>query len=170
MEAKQWLEKAQALHPEDEPTRLLLESITVNGVPSTQSMNTKKIILVPLSLGGGNLRRLGEGEALAWQLAQALTETFSVEIVQREAIANLTAEDPAQAVMTLRAFAQGKGATHLVWGEYQRLGLQLNVFGQIVSTENEVGQRFSVVTDGMATAIATAAQDSAKKIMQSIEQ
>lgn len=168
-EAKQWLEKAQALHPEDEPTRILLEWMTVNGVPSTQSGSTKKIILVPFSLGGGNLRRLGEGEALVWQLAQTLTQAFPVEIVHQEEIVNLTAEDPAQAVITLRALAQKKGATHLVWGEYQRLGLQLNVFGQIVSTENEATRRFSVVADGTTTAIATAAQDSARKIIQSIE-
>ena len=168
-EATRWLEKAQALHPEDEPTRILLEWITANGVLSTQPVGTKKVILVPFSLGGGNLRRLGEGEALAWQLAQTLTGTFSVEIVHHEAIANLTAEDPAQAVSTLRALAKKKGATHLVWGEYQRLGSQLNVFGQVVSVEPEATHRFSVVADGTTTAIATAAQNAARKILQSIE-
>jgi hypothetical protein len=134
-----------------------------------QATFAPKILLVPFSPGGGNLRRLGEGEALAWQLAQALAVTFPVEIVQRETIPNLPLEDPTQAVISLRTFAKAKGATHLVWGEYQRLGLQLNVFGQIVSTTYEATQRFRVVADGTTTAIATAASDSAGKIIQSIE-
>jgi tetratricopeptide (TPR) repeat protein len=169
-EAKRWLEKAQALHPEDEPTRILLAWITATRVPSTQLVGTKKILLAPFSIGGGNLRRLGEGQAFAWQLTQTLTGTFSVEIAHHEAIAHLTTEDSAQAVGTLRALAKDKGATHLVWGEYQRLGSQLNVFGQVVSAESETTQRFSVVADRTTTAIATAAQDSARKIIQSIEQ
>ena len=95
--------------------------------------------------------------------------TFPVEIVPRETIPNVMLEDPTQAVISLRTFAKEKGATHLVWGEYQRLGLQLNVFGQVVSTEQEATQRFTAVADGTTTAIATAASDSAGKIIQSIE-
>lgn len=168
-EAKRWLKKAQALNPEDETTRTLLAWIAANGVLSTQAPGTKKVLLVPFGIGGGNLRRLGEGEALAWQLAQALTRTFSVEIAHHEALATLPTEDVTPTVITLRALAKDNNATHLVWGEYQRLGSQLNVFGQIMSTEAGTPQRFSVVADGTTTAMATAAHTAAGKILESLE-
>ena len=90
-------------------------------------------------------------------------------MVRQETILPLTSEDPAQAVSALRTLAKEKGATYLVWGEYQRLGLQLNVFGQIVSVTDEAAQRFSVVREGVTTAIATAARDSAGKISQYVK-
>ncbi|NOT55434.1 MAG: tetratricopeptide repeat protein, partial [Deltaproteobacteria bacterium] len=168
-EAKQWLEKAQALNPGDETTRTLFAWITANGVLSTQASSAKKILLVPFGIGGGNLRRLGEGEALAWQLAQALTGTFAVEIANHEALATLTTEDFAQTIKNFRKLAKDHNATHLVWGEYQRLGSQLNVFGQIMRTEAGTPQRFSVVADGTTTAMTTAAQNAAEKILASLE-
>jgi CHAT domain-containing protein/tetratricopeptide (TPR) repeat protein len=167
--ATRWLEKAKSLQPDDEYAQIFLEWRAADGKVRTQATSAPKILLVPFSPGGGNLRRLGEGEALAWRLAQALAVTFPVEIAQRETIPNLTLEDQTQAVISLRTFAKEKGATHLIWGEYQRLGSQLNVFGQIVSTKHEATQRFRVVADGTTTAIATAALDSAGKITQSIE-
>jgi tetratricopeptide (TPR) repeat protein len=167
--AARWFEQAKALRPEDESTRILLEWRETDGEIGARTTSAPKILVVPFSLGGGNLRRLGEGEALAWRLAQALSVTFPVELARQETVLRLTAEDPAQAVSALRTLAKEKGATYLVWGEYQRLGLRLNVFGQIVSVTDEATQRFSVVQDGATTAIATAAQDSAGKVSQYIK-
>jgi len=168
-EATQWFEKARALQPDDELTRIFLEWITADGMPRMDLVRNEKILIVPFSLGGGNLRRLGEGEALAWRLATGLSATFPVEMANREIIPDIAQEDPGRILTVVRTLAKEKGATYIVGGEFQRLVLQINVYGQIASTEKEVTQRLSVTQEGSKAAIATAAQELASEISQYIE-
>lgn len=167
--ATRWWEEATIIQPDDEYIRIFREWRAADGKVRTQATAPSKILLVPFSLGGGTLRRLGEGEALAWQMAQALAGTFPVDISPRETLSSVLLEDQEQAVIALRTVAKEKGATHLVWGEYQRFDSQLHVFVQIVSVEQEATQRVKVVADGTATTITTAAQEAAEKIVHSIK-
>ncbi len=168
-QAKQWFDKALVLQPGDEITEIFLEWIAADGVLSRHPVRTEKILIVPFSLGGGNLRRLGEGEMLAWRLANVLSATFPVEFVNREIIRDISPEDPAQIFTAVRTLAKEKGATYIIGGEYQRLVLQINVYGQIVNTAKDETQRLSVTHGGSKTAIAAAAQELASKISQHIE-
>lgn len=167
--AKQWFEKARALQPDDELTRIFLEWIAADGMLNMHPVRTEKILIVPFSLGGGNLRRLGEGETLAWRLANGLSATFLVEIANREIIPDISQEDPAQIFTAVRTLAKQKGAAYIVGGEFQRLVLQVNVYGQIVNAEKDVTQRLSVTQEGGKTTITAAAQELASKISQYLE-
>jgi tetratricopeptide (TPR) repeat protein len=168
-EAKQWFAKARALQPNDELTQIFLDWLAAEGRLRTPSVRPEKILLVPFSLGGGSLRRLGEGEMLAWRLANALSTTFSIEVVNREMIADIAQEDPARVLTTVRTLATEKGATYIIGGEFQRLVLQLNVYGQIIGSEKDATQRLSVTHEGSKTAIAAAAQELASKISQHLD-
>ena len=155
-----WLEKAQALHPEDEPTRLLLAWITANGVLSTHRGAQKSPC--PLESRGRQSPQVGRGRGPGLAIGSGLTGTFAVEIVPRgDRQPHRRRLYPGSEYPPCAR--PGKGATHLVWGEYQRLGAQLHVFGQLVSAAPEATQRFSVVADGSTPAIATAAQTPPEK-------
>ncbi len=113
-EAQRAFEKALTLQRDDELSKTLLAMITTQKSEDLTTGAGEKVLLVPFLPGGGNLRRLGEGEALVWQLARQLPPSMQHEIAGQDALRRGQRggliPDPA----TLITLAREKGAAYII--------------------------------------------------------
>lgn len=96
-EARTYFEQARALHPADAVAGFFLAeiaSLTAHpGKPVQASSNDMpRLCILPLSLAGGNIKRLGEGATVAGLLAASVRNQGDFDVVELAALRRLLAD------------------------------------------------------------------------------
>jgi tetratricopeptide (TPR) repeat protein len=167
-EARRDFEKVQDLQPTDELSRVFLTMLAGAQAPISQGSRGRRVLVAPFTLGGGNLRRLGEGEAFASELARHLSTTVRPQTLNREALPPEQREEFLQDPAWLMTKAKESGATVVIWGELQSFSRKLVVHGQVSEVERPLTEWVSSVQEGSSGRLGAAAQVVAGKIGQAI--
>jgi tetratricopeptide (TPR) repeat protein len=163
-EAQQSFERVHALLPEDEVSREFSDRLSAK-ISTGETANLKaEVLIVPFIIGGGSLRRLGEGEVFAWKLARHLPRVTVLEQVSKSAVSEEKRGTLLQDPAVLISLAKERGAAYVVWGELQSFSHKVIVHGQFAKVANRQIQRFSYEQEGRNKRLATAAQAFAEKV------
>lgn len=154
----------------DELSRTLLTMISTPKSEEPTKEAREKILLIPFTIGGGNLRRLGEGEALVWQLAHQLPPSLRYEITSQDVLRRGQRGGLIPDPTTLITLAKEKGAAYVVWGELQSFVTKLIVHGQIAEVKTGTVKRVSYTQEGMDGRLEAAAQILAEQIASPVTQ
>jgi hypothetical protein len=158
------------LQHDDELSRAFLDMLSPKESESSTTGAREKVLLLPFSFGGGNVRRLGEGEAFAWQLAHHLLLTMQSEILSKDFLRKKQPGEPLDDVAALMVLAREKGATHIVWGELQSFAIELIVHGQVAEVKTETVKRVSSEQEGMNGRLEAAARVLTEQVASVIAQ
>jgi tetratricopeptide (TPR) repeat protein len=163
-EAQQSFERVHALLPEDEVSREFSDRLSAK-ISTGETANLKaEVLIVPFIIGGGSLRRLGEGEVFAWKLARHLPRVTVLEQVSKSAVSEEKRGTLLQDPAVLISLAKERGAAYVVWGELQSFSHKVIVHGQFAKVANGQLQRLSYEQEGRNKRLATAAQAFAEKV------
>ncbi|MGE0822539.1 MAG: CHAT domain-containing protein [Candidatus Binatia bacterium] len=170
-EAHRYYRKALALYPEDELTHILLSSSSLFSPVPPQRAPDDLVLLVPFTVGGGNIRRLGEGEALVTLLSRALSSSARSELLQQSSSATERLQELFlyQNPDNIIAIAKERGANAAVWGEIQSFSRKLIVYGNLWEKNSDSVKRISSVHDGGNDKLASAARVLANRVLHTFE-
>lgn len=169
-EAQQDLAKVRDLQPEDELGKMLSLMVTSPKFLHPPGNATPKILLIPFAVGGGNVRRLGQGEALSWEILNRLPQNDRVQLLRIDTLS----EEQREAVLDQRAtaiidIATEKKASVVVWGELQSFSQKMMIYGKIWTSGAETIQRVSTVQEGGNDKLKAGASALAEKISQAVD-
>ena len=169
-EAQQSLAKARDLQPEDELGKFLSLVVTSSRFSRAPDKETPKILLLPFTVGGGNVRRLGQGEALSWEILNQLPHSERAQSLRLDTLS----EEQREAVFDQNAaaiidIATEKKASVVVWGELQSFSQKMIIYGKIWTSGAEPIQRVSTVQEGGNDTLKAGARALAEKISQAVD-
>jgi tetratricopeptide (TPR) repeat protein len=167
-EARHAFEKVRDLRPTDELSRVFLEMIARDDVAAPRGSLGRTVLVAPFAIGGGNLRRLGEGEAFAGELARHLSPTVRPQTLNRGTIPSERREEFLQDPAWLITKAKEKGATAVIWGELQSFSRKLVVHGQVSQVERPITEWTSSIQESSSGRLGAAAQAVAEKIARTM--
>ena len=166
-EAQQWLTQGQRLNTNDE----LLQSLALIMAAQPSAGTSKaKILLIPFTVSGGTLRRVGYGDALAWAILNRLPRREEATLLR---IDTLTGEQR-EAVLAhdteaIIALAKARGADMVIWGELQHFNRKLMMYGKVWTTRAKDLQRVSAVQEGGSGQLTAAAEALVDSITPTVE-
>jgi tetratricopeptide (TPR) repeat protein len=163
-EAQRSFAKARDLQRDDELSQTFAEMIGEKGSDDLTKGVGEKVLIMPFALGGGNLRRLGEGEALAWKLARHLPSSAQPEIVSQDLLLEGRQGELLHSPEALVNLAREKGAAYIVWGELQSFITKLIIHGQVAEVKTGTVTRVSSVQEGTSGRLEAAAQVLAEQV------
>jgi len=169
-EARQSLAKVRALRPEDELGEILSLMVTSPKFSRAPDQETPKILLMPFAVGGGNVRRLGQGEALSWEILTRLPQNDRAQLLRVDTLSEEQREAVfGQHAATIIDIATEKKASAVVWGELQSFSQKMIIYGKIWTSGVETIQRVSTVQEGGNDQLKAAASALAEKISQAVD-
>lgn len=169
-EAEQMFHKGLNLQPGDEQLHLLLEIIAAQRSSSPLTSTEKKIVVAPFDVGGGNIRRLGMGEAFAWLLTRQIPGAGYGAESRRVETRPALSEPLSQEQIRPEHLAQEKKAHFTISGEIQVFSRKIIVHGQVAAVDDEILKRTSYVSDEEGGSLASASRALAEKLTQMIDE
>ncbi len=149
-EAQLSFEKVRNLQRDDELSQTFIEMVSTKVSEGLTTSEGEKVLIIPRAIGGGNLRRLGEGEAFAWKLVHHVLPTVQPELIGKAFLRKGQQGKPLRDPVVLMASAREKGAAYVVWGELQSFATKLIVHGQVAEVETGTVKRVSHVQEGIS--------------------
>lgn len=169
-EAEQMLHKGLNLQPGDEQLHILLEIIAAQRSSSPLMSTEKKIVIAPFDVGGGNIRRLGMGEAFAWLLTRQIPGADYVAQSRRAETRPALGEPLSENQSSSNSIAQEKKANLTISGEIQVFSRKIIVHGHVATGDDEILERTSYVSDEEGGSLASVSRALADKLMQIVDE
>jgi serine/threonine protein kinase/tetratricopeptide (TPR) repeat protein len=170
-EAQRHFDKMQTSQCEEEIPRAFLDMIVATTASPVRKGTGEKILIVPFVPRGGTLRRLGEGDVLAWKLLRALPATTRPEILSRSLLPEKGQEDFLSNRVALLDIAKDQGASLLVTGRSMSFPTVLLTHGQVTklldATEHPLEQ-VQEGGDGRLTQTARSLADQVGAVLTSV--
>ena len=142
--------------------------ISAKGAQGTKTNSGRKVLIVPLAIGGGNLRRLGEGEAFIWKLVQHLPPAVQPEIIGKDFLRKRQQGEPLYDPAALMTPAKEEGAAYVVWGELQSFATKLIVHVQVAQVKTGMVKRVSYKQEGRNGRLEAAARVLAEQVANAV--
>ena len=165
-EAQRTYAKVLELRPKDELSELLSRIAAATDSSTGSNKTAQKILIVPFTVSGGNVRRLGEGEAFAWQVLSQFPQDMHAELFRSDNFLQGELSLDAAALINL---ANKQEATAVVWGELQSFSHKLLIYGKVWEKKTDTVQRVNSVQEGGNEKLVTVAQAFAEKITSTIQ-
>jgi TolB-like protein len=168
--AQRSFQEAHRIRADDELSRIFLEKITTKELEDAPGIVGSQVLIVPFAIMGGSLRRLGEGEALAEEVARRLPSPVSRQVATRKMLLARRQRESLDKTAAWLALAKEKGVAYVVFGELQSFSAKLVVHGQVGEVKTQIVKRISPIHEIPRERLGVAAQDLAEQVANVIAQ